>query len=38
MYKPIFEISPYLLQLITEATELKAWIHQSVVDVPWLPA
>lgn len=37
MYKPLFEITPYLLQLITEATELKTWIHQSVIDVPWLP-
>ena len=37
MYKPLFEISPYLLQLITEATELKTWIHQSVIDVSWLP-
>jgi Fic family protein len=24
--------------LLTQATELKAWIAQAVVDVPWLPA
>ncbi len=24
--------------MLTEATELKAWIAQAVVDVPWLPA
>lgn len=31
-------ISPELLRLLTEATELKVWISQAVVDVPWLPA
>ncbi|MBI5201876.1 MAG: Fic family protein [Elusimicrobia bacterium] len=38
MYQPRFQISPELMGLLTEATELKASIHQAVVDVPWLPA
>ncbi len=38
MYRPRFQISPDLLRLLTQATELKAWISQAVVDVPWLPA
>lgn len=38
MYQPKFQISPELMGLLTEATELKAWINQAVVDVPWLPA
>ncbi|MFN0117593.1 MAG: Fic family protein [Elusimicrobiota bacterium] len=37
MYKPIFEITPELLRLISEATELKTWIHESLINVPWLP-
>lgn len=37
MYQPLFAISPELLRLITEATELRSWIGQAVVDVPWLP-
>jgi Fic family protein len=36
MYKPVFEITPELLCLIAEATELKTWIHQSIINVPWL--
>ncbi len=38
MYKPVFEITPELLRLITQAAELRAWITSSVVDVAWLPA
>lgn len=37
MYQPSLKISPELLRLLTEATELKAWIAQAVVDAPWLP-
>ncbi len=37
MYGPLFEITPELLRLITEATELKSWIGRSVLDVTWLP-
>jgi Fic family protein len=37
MYRPGFQISPNLLRLLTEATELKSWIARAVVDVPWLP-
>lgn len=36
-YKPTFEITPELVRLIIEATELRIWIHESVIDVPWLP-
>lgn len=35
---PGFQITPRLLELITVATELRAWIAQAVVDVSWLPA
>lgn len=38
MYDPRFRISPHLLQLIARAAELRVWIAQAVVDVPWLPA
>ena len=37
MYKPLFQISPRLLRLITLATESRAWINSAVVDVSWLP-
>lgn len=37
MYCPKFEITPRLLKLVTQATELKIWITQAVVDVTWLP-
>jgi len=37
MYNPIFSITPELLRLITEATELRSWIGRAVVDVSWLP-
>lgn len=36
MYKPLFDITPELVGLIAEATELKAWIHGSLIDIPWL--
>ncbi len=36
MYKPVFDITPELLRLIAEATELKSWIQGSVINVPWL--
>lgn len=38
MYRPRFQISADLLRLLTQAAELKAWISQAVIDVPWLPA
>lgn len=38
MYRPRFEITPELMGLLTQATELKAWIAGAVLDVPWLPA
>jgi len=38
VYRPKFDISPELLGLLTQATELKAWISQAVIAVPWLPA
>jgi len=37
MYKPRFQISPLLLRWLTEATELRAWIEHSIVDVAWIP-
>lgn len=37
MHKPRFDISPRLLSLITQATEIRAWINSAVADVPWLP-
>lgn len=36
MYKAIFEIRPFLLKTITEITEKKTWIAQSVIDVTWI--
>jgi Fic family protein len=36
-YQPRFRITPRLLELITQAAELRIWIASSVVDVPWLP-
>ncbi len=38
MYRPRFQISADLLRLLTQAAELKTWIAQAVIDVPWLPA
>ena len=37
MYTPQFEISADLLRLVAQASEIKSWIGQAVVDVPWLP-
>lgn len=37
MYAPHFDISPVLLSLVTQATEIRAWINTAVVDVSWLP-
>jgi Fic family protein len=37
MYKPQFDISAELLRLITQATEIRAWIGQSLIEVTWLP-
>lgn len=37
MYKPRFDISPRLLSLVTQATEIRAWINSAVIDVSWLP-
>jgi len=36
MYKPLFQISPRLLRLVTQATEIRVWINSAVVDVSWL--
>lgn len=38
MYRPRFQITSELLGLIAQATELRSWIAQAVVDVAWLPA
>lgn len=37
MYKPIFRISPYLLNLIDEASKLHSWIELAPLQVAWLP-
>lgn len=37
-YKPHFAITPRLLKLLTQATELRLWIAKSSVEVAWLPA
>lgn len=37
MYKPSFDISPRLLNLVTQAAEIRAWINSAVVDALWLP-
>ncbi|MFH1684575.1 MAG: Fic family protein [Candidatus Margulisiibacteriota bacterium] len=37
MYKPIFRISPYLLNLIDEASKLHSWIDLAPLQVAWLP-
>ncbi len=36
-FKPLFRITPELLRFISTAAEIKAWISQAVVAVPWLP-
>ena len=38
MYRPLFKITSRLLNLITKAAEIRLWIAQASVDVPWLPA
>lgn len=38
MYRPRFQITPTLLRLVAEASEIKAWIAHAAVDVAWLPA
>ncbi|HMO50805.1 MAG TPA: Fic family protein [Kiritimatiellia bacterium] len=35
-YKPLFEITPHLLQRIATATERKTWIAHAIIQVPWL--
>ena len=37
MYKPVFRITPYLLKLISEASELKSWVEGATLQVAWLP-
>ena len=37
MYKPIYRITPYLLNLIEEVSNLKTWVENASVSVPWLP-
>lgn len=37
LHSPRFQITPHLLESITSATEIRAWIAQAVVDVSWLP-
>ncbi|MBF0492964.1 MAG: Fic family protein [Deltaproteobacteria bacterium] len=37
MYSPHFDLSSRLLNFITQATELKTLINQSLIKVPWLP-
>lgn len=38
MYKPVFRITPYLLNLIDEAGKLRSIIENETIKVPWLPA
>jgi len=37
VYQPAYRITPHLLGWLTEATELRVWIQQSIVDVAWVP-
>jgi len=37
MYKPIYTITPYLLNLVDEASALKTWIELAPLQVAWLP-
>ncbi len=41
LYKPEYQISPYLLKLVAEASELKKWFEHTTIDVSlnmsWLP-
>lgn len=36
-FEPKFSITAETLRLVAEATELRAWVANAVVDVPWLP-
>lgn len=38
MYKPIYRITTYLLNLIDEISALRMWIETATVKVSWLPA
>lgn len=37
VYKPEYRITPYLLNLIDEASALRAWIENASLHVTWLP-
>ena len=37
MYKPVYRITPYLLNLIDEAARLCSWIEFTPLKVSWLP-
>ncbi|MFA5839522.1 MAG: Fic family protein [Candidatus Margulisiibacteriota bacterium] len=37
-YKPIYRITPYLLNQIEEAGKLQQWIESATINVPWLPS
>ncbi|PIS28478.1 hypothetical protein COT42_07925 [Candidatus Saganbacteria bacterium CG08_land_8_20_14_0_20_45_16] len=37
VYKPIYRISPYLLNLIDKASALRSWIELAPLQVSWLP-
>jgi Fic family protein len=37
MFKPSYRITPYLLNLIDEASSLKTWVELAPLHVAWLP-
>ncbi|MFA6430870.1 MAG: Fic family protein [Candidatus Margulisiibacteriota bacterium] len=37
MYKPIYKITPYLLNLVDEAGQLRNWVENASLQVAWLP-
>ncbi|MBU0686977.1 MAG: Fic family protein [Candidatus Margulisbacteria bacterium] len=37
MYQPKYRITPYLLNLIGEASALRSWIEEASLKVAWLP-
>lgn len=37
MYKPTFRITPYLLNLVDEASYIRSWIDHAPLQVSWLP-
>lgn len=37
VYQPIFKVTPYLMKLQEEATELRCWVASAALKVPWLP-